>query len=154
MVSTSMPEKPKALSPSTAMTGWPVVTAAATEKPMPIPMMPQVPTSRRLRGWDMSTMLRVEAGACGAPGGGVFGRGPALFGVFLPLARGGGGEPVRRRLGPVGANAREQGRHGRTDVADHRGVDAHVAVRLLRRDVDLDELLAAPVLVAFAAPGL
>src|SRR5256885_12273006 len=36
----------------------------------------------------------------------------------------------------------------------HRRIDTNVAVRLLRRDVDLDELLAAPVLVALAAPGL
>ena len=61
MVSTSMALKPKALSPSTAITGLPVTTAAATEKPMPIPMMPQVPTSRRLRGRYMSTMLRVKS---------------------------------------------------------------------------------------------
>src|SRR5258707_602134 len=62
-VSTSMPEKPKALSPSTAITGPPLTTAAATEKPMPMPMMPQVPTSRRLRGLYMSTMLRVKSSA-------------------------------------------------------------------------------------------
>ena len=61
MVSTSMPLKPKALSPSMAITGLPVTTAAATAKPMPMPMMPQVPTSRRLRGSYMSTMLRVKS---------------------------------------------------------------------------------------------
>jgi len=61
MVSTSMPLKPKALSPSMAITGLPVVTAAATAKPMPMPMMPQVPTSRRLRGSYMSTMLRAKS---------------------------------------------------------------------------------------------
>jgi hypothetical protein len=38
---------------------------------------------------------------------------------------------------------RERG-DARADVADHRRVDAHVAVGFLRRDVDLDELLAAP----------
>src|SRR6202521_2887416 len=63
MVSTSMPEKPKALSPSIAITCSPLTTAAATEKPMPMPMMPQVPTSRRLRGLYMSTMLRVKSSA-------------------------------------------------------------------------------------------
>src|SRR6267143_1268252 len=63
MVSTSIPEKPKALSPSIAITGSPLTTAAATAKPMPTPMMPQVPTSRRLRGLYMSTMLRVKSSA-------------------------------------------------------------------------------------------
>src|SRR6266446_1363328 len=58
-----MPEKPKALSPSIAITGWPLTTAAATEKPMPMPITPQVPTSRRLRGLYMSTMLRVKSSA-------------------------------------------------------------------------------------------
>ena len=61
MVSTSMPEKPKALSPSMAITGSPVSTAAATAKPMPIPIMPQVPTSRRFLGLNISTMLRVKS---------------------------------------------------------------------------------------------
>ena len=56
-----MPLKPNALSPSIAITGLPVVTAAATAKPMPMPMMPQVPTSRRLRGSYMSTMLRAKS---------------------------------------------------------------------------------------------
>ena len=45
-----MPENPNALSPSTASTGLPVSTAAAIANPMPIPMIPQVPTSNRLRG--------------------------------------------------------------------------------------------------------
>ncbi len=58
-----MPEKPKALSPSTAITCSPLTTAAATEKPMPMPMTPQVPTSSRLRGLYMSTMLRVKSSA-------------------------------------------------------------------------------------------
>ncbi len=66
MVSTSMPLKPKALSPSIAMTGLPVTTAAATAKPMPMPMIPQVPTSRRLRGSYMSTMLRAKSRRVGA----------------------------------------------------------------------------------------
>src|SRR6266851_1473355 len=72
----------------------------------------------------------------------------------LALALGDGGEPLGRRLGPVRADAGEQRRHAGTDVAHHRGVDADVAVHLLRRDVDLDEFLAAPVLVVLAAPGL
>ena len=58
-----MPEKPNALSPSTAITFWPVSTAAATANPMPIPMMPQVPTSRRFRGLYISTILRVKSSA-------------------------------------------------------------------------------------------
>ena len=58
-----MPEKPKALSPSTAITCSPLTTAAATEKPMPMPMTPHVPTSSRLRGLYMSTMLRVKSSA-------------------------------------------------------------------------------------------
>ena len=61
-----MPLKPKALSPSIAITGLPVTTAAATAKPMPMPMMPQVPTSRRLRGSYMSMMLRREVERVGA----------------------------------------------------------------------------------------
>ena len=61
-----MPQKPKALSPSIAITGLPVTTAAATAKPMPMPMMPQVPTSRRLRGSYMSTMLAREVERVGA----------------------------------------------------------------------------------------
>ena len=63
MVSTSMPEKPKALSPSIAITCSPLTTAAATAKPMPMPITPQVPTSSRLRGLYMSTMLRVKSRA-------------------------------------------------------------------------------------------
>src|SRR5207302_740902 len=58
-----MPEKPKALSPSTAITCSPLTTAAATEKPIPTPITPQVPTSRRFRGLYMSTMLRVKSSA-------------------------------------------------------------------------------------------
>ncbi len=56
-----MPEKPKALSPSTASTGLPVSMAAAMAKPMPMPITPQVPTSRRLRGWYMSMMPRARS---------------------------------------------------------------------------------------------
>src|SRR3954465_10717985 len=61
IVSTSLPENPKALSPSTASTGLPVSIAAAMAKPMPMPMTPQVPTSRRLRGWYMSMMPRARS---------------------------------------------------------------------------------------------
>ena len=53
-----MPEKPNALSPSMASTGLPVSIAAAMAKPMPMPITPQVPTSRRLRGWYMSITPR------------------------------------------------------------------------------------------------
>src|SRR6478609_2328865 len=56
-----MPEKPKALSPSIAITGFFVVTAAATAKPMPMPMIPQVPTSRRFLGSYMSTIERAKS---------------------------------------------------------------------------------------------
>lgn len=45
MVSTSMPEKPKALSPSTATTSRSVQVAAAMAYPSPTPMVPQVPAS-------------------------------------------------------------------------------------------------------------
>src|SRR5208282_3085835 len=50
IVSISMPLKPKALSPSIATTGLSLVTAAAIAKPMPTPITPQVPQSRRVRG--------------------------------------------------------------------------------------------------------
>ena len=56
-----MPEKPNAESPSTASTGLPVSTAAAIAWPMPMPMMPQVPTSSRLRGLYMSMMPRARS---------------------------------------------------------------------------------------------
>src|ERR1700682_641320 len=58
-----MPEKPKALSPSTAITCSPLTTAAATEKPIPMPMTPHVPTSSRRPGLYMSTMLRGKSSA-------------------------------------------------------------------------------------------
>ncbi len=56
-----MPEKPKAESPSTATTGWPVSTAAAMAVPIPIPITPQVPTSNRLRGLCMSITERAKS---------------------------------------------------------------------------------------------
>ena len=57
-------------------------------------------------------------------------------------------------FGQFGPDRAEHGRDARADVADDRRIDADVAVRLLRRDVDLDELLAAPFLGAVAAPRL
>lgn len=51
MVSTSMPEKPKALSPSTQTILWPLPlllfsnAAAAIAKPRPTPIVPNVPAS-------------------------------------------------------------------------------------------------------------
>ena len=61
IVSISMPQKPKALSPSTASTWQPVSTAAAIAEPMPTPMTPQVPTSSRLRGLYMSIAPRARS---------------------------------------------------------------------------------------------
>ena len=124
-----MPEKPKALSPSIAITCLPVTTAAATAKPMPMPMMPQVPTSRRLRGLYMSTMLRVKSSAL-APSLTRIASGLRLddvahhveravevhrrrvlrqrlghLGEVLVLALGDRAGPLGRRLGPAGADA-------------------------------------------------
>lgn len=50
IVSTSMPENPKALSPSTQTTLWPLflllsTAAAAIAKPRPTPIVPNVPAS-------------------------------------------------------------------------------------------------------------
>ena len=45
IVSISMPENPKALSPSTATTSLSVQVAAAIAYPSPTPMVPQVPAS-------------------------------------------------------------------------------------------------------------
>lgn len=58
-----MPLNPKALSPSTATTGAPLSTAAAMAYPMPMPMTPQVPLSRRWRGTCMSMTLRAMSSA-------------------------------------------------------------------------------------------
>src|SRR5207237_6668412 len=66
-------------------------------------------------------------------------------------------EPLGGRRRPRSlscADGAEHGRDARPDVADDRRIDTDVAVRLLRRDVDLDELLAAPFLGAVAAPRL
>lgn len=54
MVSTSMPENPKALSPSTQMTRCPgllslATRAAAIANPKPTPIVPKVPASSLLR---------------------------------------------------------------------------------------------------------
>jgi hypothetical protein len=56
-----MPLKPNVLSPSMATTGLPLTTAAAMAYSMPMPMTPQVPLSRRLRGSYMSMMLRAKS---------------------------------------------------------------------------------------------
>src|ERR1700680_1992018 len=178
MVSTSMPEKPKALSPSIAITCSPLTTAAATAKPMPMPMMPQVPTSRRLRGLYMSTMLRVKSSAL-APsltrmasgfaltmsrttfsalwkfiGVGFFASASAIFATFLVLRSAMALSHSAGRLRRVLSDAAEHGRDARTDVADDRSIDTDVAVRFLWRDVDLDKPLAAPFLAAVGAPRL
>ena len=76
------------------------------------------------------------------------------LGDVLGLALRDRADPVRRRLGPARTDAGEERRDARADITDHRRVDAHVAVRFLRRDVDLDEMLAAPALVVLPAPGL
>src|SRR6266550_3549366 len=185
IVSTSMPEKPKALSPSTAITCSPLTTAAATEKPIPMPMTPQVPTSSRLRGLYMSTMLRVKSSAF-APsltriasgfaltmsrttfsalwkfiGVGFLASDSPIFASARPRTSrrwANRVEPLGGRLRPVGTlscvDRLEHGRDTRTDIADDRRIDADVAIRLLWRDVDLDELLAAPRLGRSAAPRL
>ena len=144
---------------------------------MPMPMMPQVPTSRRLRGLYMSTMLRVKSSAL-APsltriasgfaltmsrttlsalwkfiGDGFFASVSAIFATFLFLRSAIASSHSAGGFGQFAIRCRgEQRRHARTDVADDRRVDAHVAVRLLRRDVDLDELLAAPFLRGSCRP--
>ena len=142
-------------------------------------MTPHVPTSSRLRGLYMSTMLRVKSSAL-APSLTRMASGLALtmsrttlsalwkfigVGFFasdlghlrdvLRLALRDGVEPLGGRLrparSPMPASMR---RDAGADVADDRRFDADVAVRLLRRDVDLDELLAAPCLGRSAAPRL
>ncbi len=175
-----MPEKPKALSPSIAITCSPLTTAAATEKPMPMPMTPHVPTSSRLRGLYMSTMLRVKSSAF-APsltrmasgfaltmsrttfsalwkfiGDGFFASDSPIFATFLVLRSAMASSHSAGGFGQFAqlVDRAEHGRDARTDVADDRRIDADVAVRLLRRDVDLDELLAAPLLGRSAAPRL
>jgi hypothetical protein len=74
--------------------------------------------------------------------------------TFLPLRSAIAPSHSAGGLGHLGADAREHRRYARADVADHRRVDAHVAVGLLGPDVDLDEPLPPPVLGALAAPGL
>src|SRR5262245_193446 len=154
---------------------------------MPTPMMPQVPTSMRLRGLYMSTMERVKSSAL-APSLTSIASGLALtmsrttlsalwkfigLGFFasvsailatLPfflsataLVHSAGG--LARPLPMPASNAdthepMSPTRRARAALADQRRIDAHVAVGLLRRDVDLDELLAAPGLRQRTAPGL
>ena len=165
IVSTSMPEKPKALSPSTASTGLPVSIAAPMAKPIPMPMTPQVPTSRRLRG-----LIHVDDAAREIERVGAFvyedGIRPLfddgaqrteravvvhrrrilhqsrrhLGDVLFPL-RIDGADPVSRRARPFAVHAGKQSRHARADIADHGCDDLDVAVHLLGLDVDLDEFL-------------
>src|ERR1700704_742382 len=139
MVSTSMPLKPKALSPSIAMTGLPVVTAAPTAKPMPMPMMPHVPQSRRLRGSYMSTMERAKssvlapslttiASGCAFTASRItdsalwkfIGEGLGHLRQVLVLALGDRTGPVGGRLREVRAEAGDQRGDARADVADQR----------------------------------
>ena len=135
-------------------------------------MTPHVPTSSRLRGLYMSTMLRVKSSAF-APSLTSMASGFALtmsrttlsalwivhrrrvlrqrfrhLRDVLGLALRDGVEPLGGRLRPRSGTCVDRAEHGRdarADVADDRRIDADVAVRLLRRDVDLDELLAAPL---------
>src|SRR5690606_1553842 len=72
-------------------------------------------------------------------------------GDVLALALRDRAQPLGRRPAPAAAYAGEQRRYARTDVADQRRIDAHVAVGLGRRNIDLDEFLAAPVLRPLAA---
>lgn len=67
IVSTSMPEKPKALSPSTHTTRWPLPrslssTAEAMAKPRPTPIVPNVPASNLQKGpshENMATLCHI-----------------------------------------------------------------------------------------------
>ena len=119
---------------------------------MPTPMMPQVPTSMRLRGLYMSTMLRVKSSAL-APsltsiasgfaltmsrttfsalwkfiGDGFFASVSAIFSMFLLLRS--AMEPSQSLPGRVQPEpsfafiAGEQRRDAGADVADQRRVDA------------------------------
>lgn len=78
MVSTSMPENPKALSPSTQTTFLPLGSfvssaAAAMAKPRPTPIVPNVPASNLnatgVRGWDAprDLVFEVFVRACDSP---------------------------------------------------------------------------------------
>src|SRR6266568_3287126 len=127
IVSTSMPEKPKALSPSTASTGLPVSIAAAMAKPMPMPMTPQVPTSRRLRAVEVHRRR-------------ILHQPRRHLGDVFVLFRLDGADPVRRRGRPLAVHALEKSRHAGADIADQRRDDLDIAVHLLGLDVDLDEL--------------
>ena len=139
---------------------------------MPMPITPQVPTSRRLRGLYMSMTPRARSSVL-APSLTRIASGRSLMtvrkrteravivhrrvvvhqarrhlgDVFLALRLDGVG-PVGRRRRPVAAHAVEQRRDAGADIADHRGGDLDVAVHLLGLDVDLDELLRR------LAPGL
>ena len=60
-VEKSIPENPKAESPSMATTLLPVATAAPTIEPIPMPMMAHVAQSTRWRGNDMLMASRVSS---------------------------------------------------------------------------------------------
>ena len=110
---------------------------------MPMPMMPQVPTSRRLRGLYMSTMLRVKSSAL-APsltsiasgfaltmsrttlsalwkfiGVGFFASVSAIFAMFLFLRSAIASSHSAGGFGQPEPMPCEQRRHARADVADH-----------------------------------
>src|SRR6267378_4053848 len=159
MVSISIPLKPKALSPSMATTGLPVVTAAPMAYPIPMPITPQVPVSSRFRGSYISMMLRAKSS------------------VFVPdcakCARkvhrvGVGIEPCRHafdvvllaisnRFGPrrldLNLSRLEHGQkrgHSRSDVRDNGCGDRAVAVNFRRRNVNLHETCVGRPLRWFA----
>src|SRR4026208_1739771 len=115
-------------------------------------MMPHVPTSMRLRGLYMSTIERVKSSAL-APsltriasglalmmsrttlsalwkfiGVGFFESVSAILAALPSLLPGPGGRPSAWRLRPLPPHPGEQRGHARADVADHRRVDADIAV--------------------------
>src|ERR1700736_5660449 len=135
MVSISMPEKPNALSPSTASTGLPVSIEAAMAEPMPMPITPQVPTRARERAVIIHLRVVVHQPR------------RHLGDVLFPLCLD-GIEPVRWRGRPVAAHRIEQRGNAGADIADKRGHDLDIGVHLLGLDVDLDEFLGR------FAPGL
>lgn len=66
MVSTSIPENPKALSPSTHTTLWPVfwflcTVAAAMAKPRPTPIVPKVPASNLHTHTHQAALIRAQS---------------------------------------------------------------------------------------------
>lgn len=158
-----MPLNSKALSPSTATTGCPVSTAAAMAYPMPTPITPQVPVSRRCRGTCMSMTLRAKSSAL-APFDEI---GVRVGAQHVPHRPQGAAEPHGVRVGgqpfrhlrqvllgalgefvppglgygdPPGLDPLHQRADHGADVPDQRRGDGLVAVQLGGLDVDLDEL--------------